>query len=60
MNKKSILIVAGVFYPEPIVSANLLTQLATKLGEKYKVTVLRPHPTRPMGFDMSLNSATLL
>ena len=53
MNKKSILIVAGVFYPEPIVSANLLTQLATKLGEKYKVTVLRPHPTRPMGFDMS-------
>lgn len=52
MNKKSILIVAGVFIPEPIVSANLLTQLATKLGEKYKVTVLRPHPTRPMGFDM--------
>lgn len=44
--------VAGVFYPEPIVSANLLTQLATKLAEKYKVTVLRPHPTRPMGFDM--------
>ena len=50
MNRKKVLIVTGVFYPEPIVSANLLTDLATELSKKYDVTVLRPKPTRPAGF----------
>lgn len=52
MNSKNILMVSAVFYPEPIVSANLQTQLANALSEKYNVTVLRPHPSRPMGFEI--------
>lgn len=52
MNRKHVVIVAGVFPPEPIVSANLLKELALKLSEKYDVTVLRTHPTRPLGFKM--------
>lgn len=47
---KRLLFVCGVFYPEPVVSARLQTDLAMKLSENYQVTVLRPHPTRPKGF----------
>ena len=54
MNRKKILMVAGVFYPEPIVSANLLTQLATELAKRYDVMVMRPKPTRPKGFKMPI------
>lgn len=50
--KKRILIAASVFRPEPIVSANLMADLAEVLSEDYGVTVLRPHPTRPKGFKM--------
>lgn len=50
MRKKNILIVAGVFPPEPIVSANLMYDLALELSKEYNVTVLRPYPTRPTGF----------
>lgn len=50
MNK--ILIITGVFYPEPIVSAGLMKDLATELAKDYDVTVLRPKPSRPMGFKM--------
>lgn len=49
---KRILIAASVFPPEPIVSANLMADLAEALSEYYEVTVLRPHPTRPKGFKM--------
>ncbi|MDE5758182.1 MAG: glycosyltransferase family 4 protein, partial [Allobaculum sp.] len=49
---KKVLIVAGVFPPEPIVSANLMFELAIELSKRYSVTVLRPHPTRPLGFMM--------
>lgn len=49
-SKKNVVIVAGVFKPEPIVSANMLFELACELSKKYKVTVLRPKPTRPLGF----------
>lgn len=49
-SKKNVVIVAAVFYPEPIVSANLLFELACELSKKYNVTVLRPKPTRPLGF----------
>lgn len=51
MGRKRILFVCGVFYPEPVVSARLQTDLAMKLSENYSVTVLRPHPTRPEGFS---------
>lgn len=53
MNKKRVLIAVSVFPPEPIVSANLMADLAEALSEDYEVTVLRPHPTRPKGFKMS-------
>ncbi|MBN2650324.1 MAG: glycosyltransferase family 4 protein [Prolixibacteraceae bacterium] len=50
--KKQIVIVAGVFYPEPVVSASLLFDLANELAVNYNVTVLRPFPTRPHGFKV--------
>lgn len=49
---KRILIISGVFYPEPVVSAGLMKDLATELSKNYLVTVLRPKPSRPMGFEM--------
>ena len=48
---KRLLFVCGVFYPEPVVSARMQTDLAKELAKKYKVTVLRPRPTRPNGFS---------
>lgn len=48
--KRRVLFACGVFYPEPIVSARIQTDLAVKLSEDYEVTVLRPRPTRPEGF----------
>lgn len=50
--KKKIIIITGVFLPEPIVSARLMADLAGELSKKYNVTVLRPHPSRPMGFNV--------
>lgn len=50
--KNKVVIITGVFIPEPIVSAGLMADLAEKMAEKYEVTVLRPHPTRPMGFKV--------
>lgn len=52
MNKGKIVIVTGVFYPEPVVSAGLMKDLAQELSKDYKVTVLRPKPSRPMGFQI--------
>jgi glycosyltransferase involved in cell wall biosynthesis len=50
--EKNVLIIAGVFFPEPVVSSKILFDLATELSVKHNVTVLRPKPTRPMGFEM--------
>lgn len=50
---KNVLLALSVFPPEPIVSANLMADLAEELSKSYNVTVLRPHPTRPKGFKMS-------
>ncbi len=47
-----ILIITGVFYPEPVVSAGLMRDLATELSKDFKVTVLRSKPSRPMGFHI--------
>lgn len=46
---KKILIISGVFPPEQVTSALLNYDLAKELSKKYKVTVLRPYPTRPIG-----------
>ena len=48
MNK--VFIITGVFYPEPVVSAGLMKDLAMELSKDYSVTVIRPKPSRPMGF----------
>ncbi len=48
----NILLALSVFPPEPIVSANLMADLAEELSKTYHVTVLRPNPTRPKGFKM--------
>lgn len=50
---KRILIVSGVFYPEPVTSAQMNYDLAARLAEEYDVTVLTPRPSRPMGYDFS-------
>ena len=50
--KNKVIIITGVFLPEPIVSASLMADLAEKMSETYNVTVLRPQPTRPLGFQI--------
>lgn len=50
--KNKVIIITGVFYPEPVVSAGLMNDLATELAKRYEVTVIRPKPSRPMGFQM--------
>jgi glycosyltransferase involved in cell wall biosynthesis len=52
MQRNKVLIITGVFYPEPVVSAGLMKDLAQELSKDYKVTVLRPKPSRPMGFQI--------
>ena len=49
---KRVIIITGVFYPEPVVSAGLMKDLATELSKDYQVTVIRPKPSRPMGFKI--------
>lgn len=46
---KKILIISAVFPPEQVTSAYLNYDLAKALAKEYKVTVLRPKPTRPIG-----------
>lgn len=53
MIKKKILIVTGVFLPEPVTSAQMNYDLAVGLSERYDVTVITPRPSRPMGYDFS-------
>lgn len=50
-----ILIASALFPPEPVVSANIAYDLASKLAEDHEVTVISPRPTRPCGmtFDSS-------
>lgn len=52
MAKKKVLMACGVFWPEPIVSAGLMKDLAEALAKEYDVTVVCPMPTRPMGFKV--------
>lgn len=48
---RKILIVSGVFDPEPVTSALMNYDLALALSINHEVTVLRPHPSRPIGKD---------
>jgi len=47
--KKKILIISGVFPPEPVTTAYMNHDLAMTLHDKHDVTVLRPFPSRPEG-----------
>ena len=49
--KRRILVISAVFPPEPVVSAMLSRDIADKLSQYYKVTVLCPKPTRPLGYS---------
>jgi glycosyltransferase involved in cell wall biosynthesis len=55
MSDKRFLIVSAVFPPEPVVSAKLSYDLATKLAIDNDVLVLSPRPTRPFGFCFEAN-----
>ena len=46
---KKIVIISAVFPPEQVTSAYLNYDLAKALAKEYKVIVLRPKPTRPIG-----------
>jgi glycosyltransferase involved in cell wall biosynthesis len=52
---KRYLIISAVFPPEPIVSANLSKDLANYLIKGNQVTVLRPLPSRPFGFNFDIH-----
>ncbi|NLD95313.1 MAG: glycosyltransferase family 4 protein [Fibrobacter sp.] len=51
---KKIVIVSGVFVPEPVTTALMNYDLALALSKKYDVTVIRPKPTRPVGKDYGI------
>lgn len=48
---KKIVIISAVFPPEQVTSALMNYDLAKELSKKYKLTVLRPYPTRPIGME---------
>ena len=50
MLKDKILIIAAVFPPEPVVSANRSFSLAEELSKKGELLVISPKPTRPFGY----------
>lgn len=50
---KNILIVSGVFVPEPVTTALMNYDLALALSKEHNVIVVRPKPTRPIGKDYS-------
>ena len=52
---KNILIISAVFPPEQVTSAFLNYDLAKALAKDYRVTVLRPKPTRPIGATFQEN-----
>lgn len=55
---KEILIISAVFPPEPVVSAQISYDVATKLSCDFPVVVLCPKPTRPNG-KIFTNSDTI-
>lgn len=55
---KHIVIVSAVFHPEPVTSAMMNYDMAVELSKSYKVTVLRPFPSRPLRAEYSLDGIT--
>ena len=55
---KHIVIVSAVFHPEPVTSAMMNYDLALELSKSYKVTVLRPFPSRPLRAEYSIEGIT--
>lgn len=45
-----ILVATAFFPPEPIVESQMAYDIATRLAKDNEVTVLRPHPSRPVGY----------
>jgi glycosyltransferase involved in cell wall biosynthesis len=54
-----ILIISGVFPPEPVVAALLAKDLAESIAKNYRVMVITPKPTRPLGFSFSGSSRSI-
>lgn len=50
-NRHKVIIVSGVFLPEPVVSARLNYDMAERLSDRYDVTVISPRPSRPFGAE---------
>ena len=48
-----ILLVSATFPPEQVVAAQIAKDLAEYLSDNYKVRVLSPRPSRPLGFRFS-------
>lgn len=48
---KKILVVSSVYPPEPVISAKVSFDIARKLTESNRVTVICPHPSRPLGYE---------
>ena len=48
---KKILVVSSVYPPEPVISAKVSFDIARKLAESNRVTVICPHPSRPLGYE---------
>ncbi len=46
----NILIISGLFPPEPLVSAKISFELAKALSQNHQVTVICQRPSRPLGF----------
>lgn len=47
----NILIISAVFPPEPVVSAMLSRDIASRLSKNHSVVVLCPRPSRPKGYQ---------
>lgn len=52
-----VLLISGVFPPEPVVSATITFDVATELANSAKVLVFSPKPTRPYGFNYKISSS---
>lgn len=46
-----VVIVSSIYPPEPVVSSRMSHDLAKELASVTSVTVLCPHPSRPLGYD---------
>lgn len=52
LDMKTVLIVSGVFAPDPLTTAHMNYDLALELSKDYHVTVVRPVTTRPIGKNL--------